>query len=63
MLELDRGFFPLRGEAEVLKEQYLETREDDMGFADETDDYGTLFYCFVGVFDLEYSTLRGAVGC
>ena len=34
-----------------------------MGFADETDDYGALFHRFVGVFDLEYSALRGAVGC
>ena len=46
----------------MLREQYLETGEDDMGFADETDDYGALFYCFVGVFDLEYAALRRAVG-
>lgn len=29
-----------------------------MSFADDTDDYGTLLYGFLGVFDLEDAALR-----
>ena len=32
-----------------------------MCFADETDDYTSLLDCFAGIFDLEDSSLRGAV--
>lgn len=35
----------------------LQSYEDGMGFADESDDHGALLYGFLGVFDLEYPAL------
>ena len=44
----------------MLGEANLEGCEDDMLLADETDYYGALFDCFLGVFDLEYPSLGRA---
>ena len=38
----------------------LEGCEDDMFLADEADDYGALLDGFLGILDLEYSSLRRA---
>lgn len=36
---------------------YLDSGKDCVSFADDTDDYGALFDCFGGVFDLEDAAL------